>query len=108
MRSVSAHSSFAPPRGDGWLAVGDACAAHDPLCGWGVCRAMNNAIAAADAIHCELARGDASLAAEYERHCRDQFSAYLAGLAEHYSLERRWRSAPFWQRRSPVPLECAW
>ena len=41
MQVVPANSAFTPARGrDGWLPVGDACAAHDPLCGWGVHRAL--------------------------------------------------------------------
>jgi flavin-dependent dehydrogenase len=51
MSTVIANSAFTQPEGEhDWLTVGDACAAHDPLCGWGVCRAMNNGILAADAI----------------------------------------------------------
>ena len=34
----------------GWLAAGDAFAAHDPLCGWGVERALRNGLLAGDAI----------------------------------------------------------
>jgi flavin-dependent dehydrogenase len=100
MRIVPANSAFTATRGrDGWLAVGDACAAHDPLCGWGVHRALANGIRAADAIGLYLRDGDASRLDGYDRHCREQFDAYLAGLAEHYAYERRFAASPFWQRR---------
>ena len=100
MRVVPANSAFTQTRGrDGWLAVGDACAAHDPLCGWGVHRALANGIRAADAISHYLRDRDASLLDGYDRHCRDQFDAYLIGLAEHYAFERRFAALPFWQRR---------
>lgn len=102
MRIVPANSAFTATRGrDGWLAVGDACAAHDPLCGWGVHRALANGIRAADAISHHLRDGDASRLDGYDRHCRDQFDAYLTGLAEHYAFERRFAASPFWQRRLP-------
>jgi 2-polyprenyl-6-methoxyphenol hydroxylase-like FAD-dependent oxidoreductase len=112
MRVVPANSAFTATRGrDGWLAVGDACAAHDPLCGWGVHRALANGIRAADALALYLRGGDAAALDAYDRHCRDQFDAYLAGLAEHYAFETRFSASPFWQRRRsksaaiPVPFE---
>lgn len=100
MQIVPASSAFTKTRSrDGWLVVGDACAAHDPLCGWGVHRALSNGIHAADAIGFYLMSGDASRLDSYDRHCRDQFEAYLTGLAHHYSLERRFPSSLFWRRR---------
>jgi 2-polyprenyl-6-methoxyphenol hydroxylase-like FAD-dependent oxidoreductase len=100
MRIVPANSAFTATRGrDGWLAVGDACAAHDPLCGWGVHRALANGIRAADAIGLYLRSADATALDRYDRHCGDQFDAYLAGLAEHYAFEQRFAASPFWQRR---------
>jgi len=100
MQIVPANSSFTATRGrEGWLAVGDACAAHDPLCGWGVHRALANGIRAADAIGLYLRDGDLSGLDRYDLHCRDQFDAYLVGLGEHYAYEGRFAASPFWQRR---------
>jgi len=100
MRCVAANSTFVQPEGErAWLAVGDACAAHDPLCGWGVCRALSNAILAADAIHRYVRNEDQSRLDDFRRHCRDQFASYLTGLTRHYSSEQRWTSAAFWERR---------
>jgi len=104
MRMFAANSVFTEvPEGDGWLSVGDACAAHDPLCGWGVHRALDNGRRAAEAVCAYIRNADASKLALYGRHCRDQFDAYLEGLSERYSYERRWREFEFWRRRLRVP-----
>lgn len=101
MRRVAAYSGFAQAEpGQGWLTVGDACAAHDPLCGWGVYRAMSNGILAADAIAEFILTGNQSLINQYLARCRDQFQQYLDGLRRHYSYEQRWITSPFWQRRT--------
>ena len=109
MQVVPANSAFTPARGrDGWLPVGDACAAHDPLCGWGVHRALVER-------HRRRRRDQALISAtamrhgsmDYDRHCRDQFDAYLVGLNEHYSFERRFAASPFWQRRLSSRSEAA-
>jgi flavin-dependent dehydrogenase len=100
LRPVAANSVFTyTEAGKGWLPVGDACASHDPLCGWGVHRAMTNGLLAADAIEAFLANGDTSQLEDYRHHCRRQYERYLEGLTQHYSIERRWPAAPFWERR---------
>jgi flavin-dependent dehydrogenase len=97
---TAANSVFTDTEGaDGWLAVGDACASHDPLCGWGVHRALTNGLLAGDAIASLLATGSSAPVDAYRRHCRQQYHRYLQGLSHHYSLEQRWPTAPFWQRR---------
>jgi flavin-dependent dehydrogenase len=100
MQIVAANSSFAQAATEeGWVTVGDACAAHDPLCGWGVCRAMANGILAADAIDRYVRTADASGLEKYRRHCCCQYDDYRKGLADHYAYEQRWCSFPFWVRR---------
>jgi flavin-dependent dehydrogenase len=100
LRPTAANSVFTDTEGaEGWLAVGDACASHDPLCGWGVHRALTNGLLAGDAIASLLASGKRSPIAGYRRHCREQYDRYLQGLTRRYSLERRWPTAPFWERR---------
>ncbi len=102
-RAVAANSVFTHSNAwDGWMPVGDACASHDPLCGWGVHRAMDNGIRLADAIDTFLSSGDSASLREFHYHCERQYQAYLKGLSEHYALERRWPSAPFWKRRQSV------
>ena len=99
-RPAAANSAFTDTEGaTGWLAVGDACASHDPLCGWGVHRALTNGLLAGDAIASLLATGSSRLIVAYRRHCREQYDRYLRGLIDRYSLERRWPTAPFWARR---------
>jgi len=102
---TAANSVFTDTAGaEAWLAVGDACASHDPLCGWGVHRALTNGLQAGDAIASLLATGNSSPVAKYRRHCREQYDRYLQGLTYRYSLERRWPTAPFWERRQrPTP-----
>jgi flavin-dependent dehydrogenase len=101
MKTVPANSAFTDfENGQGWLGVGDACAAHDPLCGSGVLRGMTNGIFAADAIAGYLKTADGSLLNDYRQHCLKQFAQYLAGLTKHYSYERRWAAFPFWERRA--------
>lgn len=98
MRTVAANSAFSDSHGEtGWLAVGDACAAHDPLCGWGVSRALSNGILAAEAI-------SAGSLEPYREHCRHQFQQYLTGLAARYAFEQRWAGEAFWRRRTPSPV----
>jgi flavin-dependent dehydrogenase len=100
LRPVPANSVFTDVTEDkGWVAVGDACASHDPLCGWGVQRALSNGILAAEAISHFLSSSCSSSLADYRDYSRKQFDAYLEGLTRHYSIERRWPDAPFWERR---------
>jgi len=103
-RTVAANSALTYMDAfDGWLPVGDACASHDPLCGWGVYRALTNGILAADAIFAFLASGATTQLENYRDHCYRQYDRYLTGLTERYSIERRWPTAPFWQwRHRPV------
>jgi len=101
MKTAAANSAFTPVRnGQSWIPVGDACAAHDPLCGWGVFRAMTNGVRAADAIATYLKNADEAPLENYFELCREQFTRYLEGLSKHYSYEQRWPNAPFWRRRS--------
>jgi flavin-dependent dehydrogenase len=101
LRIVAADSALIEPGTHGhWLAVGDAYAAHDPLCGWGVVRALNNGIAAADAIRALLARVDDAPLDAYHAARRAEFARYLDGLTQRYSLEGRWTASPFRARRT--------
>lgn len=100
MKAVNANSAYAQsPPGTAWITVGDACAAHDPLCGWGVHRALSNGIRAADAIDHDLRRGSTDALDDYRQYCRQQFDTYLDGLITNYRLENRW-GTPFWRRRT--------
>ena len=86
-----------PVAGAGWLAVGDAAAAHDPLCGLGIHWALESGIAGAGAVL--AADGEAALAG-YAAEARAHFDRYLAARAVYYGSEGRWPDAPFWRRRA--------
>jgi len=81
-----------------WLALGDAAASQDPLSSEGILVAMQNgiegAVAAAQALGGDR---DALPAAAMRREAA--WLRYLEQRARYYGMERRWRDAPFWQRR---------
>jgi flavin-dependent dehydrogenase len=84
--------------GDGWLAVGDAAVAYDPLSSYGVASAMGSGFYAGNAIADLLAgREEARLA--YLDVMQRACGACLDAQREAYSWERRWPEAPFWRRR---------
>jgi flavin-dependent dehydrogenase len=87
--------------GEGWLALGDAAAAYDPLSSHGVASAMGSGFYGGHAIADLLAgREEARLA--YLDVMQRAYGPYLDLLREHYSRERRWPEAPFWRRRLEV------
>ncbi len=94
----AASGSLVHPGGLGWVAVGDAAAAHDPLSSSGIPHAMGSgiqgAIVAADAL---FAGGEAL--AGYGEAVASDFQTYLRTRWRHYRTERRWPDAPFWRRR---------
>jgi flavin-dependent dehydrogenase len=91
--------------GDGWLAVGDAALAFDPLSSQGLLTAIYCAEKAAAAAYHTL-RGGADALPRYAALLDGIFTGYLHGRGAAYAAERRWPHEPFWQRRlslSPVP-----
>jgi flavin-dependent dehydrogenase len=91
-RVAAASQRREPAAGRGWLAVGDAAAAHDPICGLGVQWALESGLAAAAAV----VAGDPQ---PYACAAREQFDAYLDQRVAYYRGEPRWPAAPFWQAR---------
>ncbi len=84
--------------GDGWLALGDAAAAYDPLSSHGIASAMGSGFYGGNAIADLLAgREEARLA--YLEVMQRAYAPYLDLLREHYGRERRWPESPFWKRR---------
>jgi flavin-dependent dehydrogenase len=81
--------------GDGWAAVGDAAASYDPLSGYGITKALQNASDLADAI----VRDDLG---SYNDTAQRAFAAYVRQKREYYAMERRWET-PFWQNRRQSP-----
>ena len=86
----------------GWLAVGDAAAAFDPLSSRGIMWALESGLAAARAIDADC-RGDRQALEGYEHWVRMEYADYLHTRAEHYGHERRWPDSPFWRRRHAQP-----
>ena len=90
-----------PAIGPGWLALGDALMAFDPLSASGITGALEDAIAAADVVaKTPGGRGDdRRLAAGYALRARATLESYLAARRAIYASERRWCDSLFWRRR---------
>jgi flavin-dependent dehydrogenase len=78
--------------GDGWVAIGDAAASYDPLSGFGIVKALQDALALAEAF--DSAPFDDYAAAHARR-----FAAYAHQRRAYYALEQRWPNHPFWRNR---------
>lgn len=98
-RIVSANSSrLDRVMGDGWVAVGDAALAYDPLSSQGILAALETGAQAAAAIGVYL-DGDRAALGRYAQSINARWELYLASLRFFYGQERRWPASPFWQRR---------
>ena len=84
--------------GDGWLAVGDAASASDPICARGIHDALSGGLMAADALAAAL-DGDTGALDSYADELTARFSRYLHERDHLYGLEQRWPDAPFWAQR---------
>jgi flavin-dependent dehydrogenase len=95
---------LATPQGDAWVAAGDAACAWDPLSSAGILKALRTGrLAAFVALDAMQGRPDA--AERYTRIVRGEHAAYLEERTRFYSLEGRWRDAPFWRRRAVAAME---
>ncbi|EYF05013.1 NAD(P)/FAD-dependent oxidoreductase [Chondromyces apiculatus] len=90
--------------GDGWLALGDAAAAYDPLSSHGIGSAMGSGYYAGHALADVLAGRDDAVTT-YLSLLQNAYGAYLDLQRQHYALERRFLDAPFWRRRH-APAYC--
>ncbi|HYG62599.1 MAG TPA: tryptophan 7-halogenase [Thermoanaerobaculia bacterium] len=84
--------------GEGWLALGDAAAAYDPLSSHGIASAMGSGFYGGHAL-ADLLEGRDEAPLAYLHVMQQAYGAYLDLLREHYAAERRWPDAPFWRRR---------
>jgi len=84
--------------GEGWLAVGDAAMAYDPLSSYGIISAMGAGYYAGCAIT-DFLGGDQSALLAYKRLVDHTFAQYMVMHCDRYALERRWADKPFWCRR---------
>jgi len=85
--------------GEGWLAVGDAAEAFDPLSSFGITSALGSGFYAAHAIADYLA-GSGEALDTYRAIMDESYAHYLRELSKQYRLESRWPGEIFWQRRS--------
>ncbi|MGH2941842.1 MAG: hypothetical protein ACRDLN_03565, partial [Solirubrobacteraceae bacterium] len=98
--TTAAHGArLTPACGDGWLAVGDAAVAFDPLSSQGILNALVTAQLGAAAVDRRL-DGERQALADYDRRLAAVWSAYEVNLSRAYALERRWPDAAFWARRA--------
>ncbi|GCE00249.1 tryptophan 7-halogenase [Embleya hyalina] len=84
--------------GDGWIAVGDAAAAFDPLSSQGILTALYTGLTAAEALDASLS-GHPNALAVYRDRITSVLSAYHRNHHDAYTAERRWPDHPFWRRR---------
>jgi flavin-dependent dehydrogenase len=84
--------------GDGWLAVGDAAMARDPLSGQGLVQALTSGMRAGDALNRRM-NGDPTAIAQYAGQSVSSFYEYSRLRAIHYGREQRWPQSIFWRRR---------
>ncbi|MEA2185330.1 MAG: hypothetical protein QOK16_341 [Solirubrobacteraceae bacterium] len=98
--TTAAHGTrLTPAVGKGWLAVGDAALAFDPLSSQGILNALITGVQGAMAVDA-LFRGDGAATLAYECRLAGVWSAYELNRARAYALERRWPQAEFWARRA--------
>jgi len=87
--------------GDGWLAVGDAALAFDPLSSQSLFDALYTGLRGAEAIAADLAGegGAPEARTAYAERLESVRAAYRRHLHLYYRAETRWRDRPFWARR---------
>jgi flavin-dependent dehydrogenase len=84
--------------GIGWIAVGDAAMAFDPLSSRGIGKAVEQAGLAANAVAAHLA-GDCEALQAYGNHLEEEYGSYRQERVRYYNMEKRWCGADFWRRR---------
>jgi flavin-dependent dehydrogenase len=100
-RTEPAHGSrLRPPGGDGWVAVGDAALAFDPLSSQGMTTALYTGLAGARAIDAHLG-GHPQALDDYAARIAAIGAAYEQNRLHAYAAEWRWPERPFWARRRP-------
>jgi 2-polyprenyl-6-methoxyphenol hydroxylase-like FAD-dependent oxidoreductase len=86
------------PFGEGWLAIGDAALAFDPLSSQGLLFALHSALAAANVLIDSASVGKFT-SATYSKWVQTVFEDYIRHYEGYYKLENRWPDSPFWRRR---------
>jgi hypothetical protein len=88
--------------GDGFLKIGEAALAIDPLSSSGVQAAIQSALAAGVAVHTMLSRTGSIPVAQcfYADHVRYTSNRHAAWAAQIYREHRRYSGSEFWRRRA--------
>ncbi|WP_110673843.1 tryptophan 7-halogenase [Salinicola sp. RZ23] len=98
-RGFPAHTSrLVAPGGDGWVAVGDAATARDPLSSTGIPYALGSGIHGA-LVAVNALTHNADMLPSYARSLNDDYQQYLNSRWNIYRRETRWPDQRFWQRR---------
>lgn len=87
--------SLDTPYGEGWIAVGDAALAFDPIAGQGLFNALRTGIAAAEAIL-------TSQFSAYKDEVARVAAIYAGRRQSLYQAENRWADRAFWQTQQQV------
>ena len=87
-----------PVAGPGWMAIGDAALAFDPLSGQGVFKSLETGTRCASVITRHFG-GDSGALAEYQTWVNEAYRSYLSTRAQFYSSVVRWPESRFWKRR---------
>lgn len=87
-----------PVATDQWIAVGDAASAYDPLSSFGIHKAIQSGMDAAEAIALKY-EGNLQAIAQYVTSVKTDFQAYLQMQSSYYQMEKRWPLSGFWQKR---------
>ncbi len=96
LRVVTARSQHVhPAAGEGWIAVGDAALAMDPLSSVGVFEALRSGVDAA----ARVLAGDSRSLSQYAVAAAERTHAYLDIRRAYYRAETRWTGSAFWKRR---------
>ena len=103
--SFPAHSACLDrAAGPGWMAVGDALMAFDPLTSSGISGALADGLAAADTLVGWLAGQPMAPSGQaWARRADTSWRRYLDQRRKHYSAEQRWPDSPFWSARKDPP-----
>jgi flavin-dependent dehydrogenase len=87
-----------PSVGDGWVAVGDAALAFDPLSSQGILTALYTGLRGGQALDAFLS-DEGAACGRYGERLATVSAAYERNLLAAYAAEPRWPDSPFWVRR---------
>ena len=84
--------------GEGWLAIGDAAMAFDPLSSHGITKGLRHGWMAGRAVSKHIA-GDTFAIHRFCHDLENIFCEYLSTRVAYYATKQRWADSLFWRRR---------